>query len=354
MTTVLATIFVLGVLVFIHELGHFLVAKWAGIRVERFSLGFPPKMIGKTVGETEYCLSWIPLGGYVKMAGENPEGGEPSGDPGEFMSKSVGVRSLVILAGPLMNFGAAIFIFGLVLFAWGRPVIDQDNVIVGPVVSGSPAEQIGLQNGDIILAVDHQDVSTFVEMADLVHARPGDSLEIFWRRGEDLYSATVLTMSRTLQSAAGTDSIIGLIGVGQGYIYEPVGLVASIAGGFEHGFGMSWAMLKFLGRFATGGVSMDMVSGPVGIAKFAGEAARMGFEPLLSFMAILSINLALLNILPIPVLDGGHLVFLGLERLRRKPVPIKYRAIAQQVGMVLLLALILRVTYQDIVNLFSG
>jgi regulator of sigma E protease len=182
MTTLLSTVFVLGVLIFVHELGHFLVAKWAGIRVERFSLGFPPKMIGKTVGETEYCLSWIPLGGYVKMAGENPDEEEVTGDPREFMSKTIGQRSAVILAGPLMNFVTAMLIFIGVLFLHGRDVIDPDNVVIGPVVADGPADQIGLKRGDIIVAVDHDPVSSFETMASIIHARPGDSLDITWRR----------------------------------------------------------------------------------------------------------------------------------------------------------------------------
>ena len=180
MTTVLSTVFVLGVLIFIHELGHFLVAKWAGIRVERFSLGFPPKMIGKTIGETEYCISWVPLGGYVKMAGENQDEEEVTGDPREFMSKTVGQRSLVILAGPLMNFFAAMLIFIGVLWIHGRDVVDPDNVVVGPVLAGSPAEQMGLKRGDVISAVDHEQVSTFADMASMIHALPGDSLDITW------------------------------------------------------------------------------------------------------------------------------------------------------------------------------
>ena len=161
MITVLATVFVLGVLIFVHELGHFVVAKWAGIRVERFSLGFPPKMIGKTVGETEYCISWVPLGGYVKMAGELPDEEEITGDPREFMSKSVGARSLVILAGPLMNFITAILILITVLWIHGRDVVDPNQIVVGPVEEGGPAKITGIETGDIILAVDNEKVTDF-------------------------------------------------------------------------------------------------------------------------------------------------------------------------------------------------
>lgn len=354
MTTALATLLVLGVLIFVHELGHFLVAKWAGIRVERFSLGFPPKMIGFTRGETEYCISWVPLGGYVKMAGENPEESEITGDPREFMSKSVGVRSLVILAGPLMNFVAAILLFAMVFFFYGKPVADPSHVVVGPVIENSPAETIGLKEGDLILAIDHQRVTTFQEMAGFLGAKPGQSVDVVWRRGEDLYSAPVVTRIDTVKTAAGADSLVGRIGIGLGYITEPMNPLASLGAGFVQTIDVCRAMFKFLSDLLTGQVSIKMVSGPVGIAKMAGEVAREGFNMLMSFMALLSVNLAILNVLPVPILDGGHLLFLLIEKLRGRPLSIKQRAIAQQVGMVLLLMLIVTVTYHDVLRLFGG
>lgn len=354
MTTALSTIFVLGVLIFVHELGHFLVAKWAGIRVERFSLGFPPKMIGKTVGETEYCISWVPLGGYVKMAGENPDEEEVTGDPREFMSKTVGQRSLVILAGPMMNFVSAMVIFIAVLWLHGSDVVDPNNVVVGPVVAGSPAEHLGLKRGDVIVAIDHEPVTTFANMASVIHGLPGKTVEIAWRRGTDAYSAQVKTMVDTLPTEAGTDTIIGMIGVGMGYITEPVGFGDAITGGVKQTFGICGSMFQFLGRLISGKVSIKMVSGPVGIAQIAGQVAQEGWFVLLNFMAVLSLNLAILNILPIPILDGGHLVFLVAEKLRGRPLSIRQRAIAQQVGLALLLLLIVTVTYNDIMRFISG
>ncbi|HEX9751578.1 MAG TPA: RIP metalloprotease RseP [candidate division Zixibacteria bacterium] len=355
MTTALAAIFVLGVLVFVHELGHFLVAKWAGIKVERFSLGFPPKMVGITIGETEYCISWLPLGGYVKMAGENPEDGESTGDPREFMSKSIGARAAVIVAGPLMNFIAAILAFSLVLMFWGRPTLDTEHVLIGPVLEGSPADSIGLRNGDVILAVDHETVATFEEMASRVQTRAGQSLELLWRRDGELYSAMITPKTDTLRDSAGADSVIvGRIGVGLGYTYEPVGVLASIVEGTKQSITVTATMFGFLGGLFSGDVSIKMVSGPVGIVRFAGTAAREGFDMLLNFMAILSVNLAILNVLPIPILDGGHLVFLAMEKLRGRPLTIRQRAIAQQVGFALLLLLIVTVTYHDILRLLTG
>ncbi len=354
MTTALSTIFVLGVLIFVHELGHFVVAKWVGIRVERFSLGFPPKMIGKTVGETEYCISWVPLGGYVKMAGENPDEEEVTGDPREFMSKTVGQRSLVILAGPMMNFVSAMVIFIGVLWLHGNDVVDPNHVVVGPVVAGSPAEQIGLKRGDVIVAVDHEPVATFENMASIIHGLPGRTVEITWRRGTDAYSAETRTMIDTLPTEAGTDTIVGMIGVGMGYITKPVGFGEAITDGVKQTFSLCGSMFQFLGRLITGKVSIKMVSGPVGIAQIAGQVAQEGWFVLLNFMAVLSLNLAILNILPIPILDGGHMVFLLAEKLRGRPLSIRQRAIAQQVGLALLLLLIVTVTYNDIIRFIGG
>lgn len=352
MTTVLSTIFVLGVLIFVHELGHFLIAKWAGIRVERFSLGFPPKMIGFTKGDTEYCISWIPLGGYVKMAGENPDD-ETSGSPDEFMSKTVGQRALVILAGPVMNFVTAILIFIGVLWLHGKDVPAEDRVVVGPVLADAPAHKAGLKSGDVIIAVDHTKYSDFAEMADYIRSRPSDSIEVLWRRGDDIYSARMKTGTQVVMTDAGEDTV-GMIGIGLGFITERVGLFGAISGGIKQTFFICGEMFKFLGGLVSGQVSIKMVSGPVGIARIAGQVAQEGWFVLLNFMAVLSLNLAILNILPIPILDGGHLVFLGAEKLRGRPLSLRQRAIAQQVGLALLLLLIVTVTYNDILRFITG
>ncbi len=354
MTTFFATLLVLGVLIFVHELGHFLVAKWAGIRVERFSLGFPPKMIGFTKGETEYCISWVPLGGYVKMAGENPEESEVTGDPREFMSKSIAARAAVIIAGPLMNFVAAILLFSAVFFFYGKPVANPDRVVVGAVLPDSPAAKVGIMTDDEIVAIDHQPVKTFQEMAEYVGQRPAQGVEVLWKRGDDIFSAPLVTRVDTLKTADGADSLVGRIGIGMGFINEPMGLFASLGAGTVQTFNICGAMVKFLGGLFSGAVSIKMVSGPVGIAKMAGEVAREGLNMLMTFMAVLSVNLAILNVLPVPILDGGHLVFLLIEKLKGRPLTIKQRAIAQQVGMGLLLLLIVTVTYHDVLRLFGG
>lgn len=354
MTTALSALFVLGVLIFVHELGHFLVAKWAGIRVERFSLGFPPKIFGFTRGETEYCISWIPLGGYVKMAGENPDETDITGDPREFMSKSIGARAAVIIAGPAMNIIAAVFLFTLIFFFYGKPTADESRAVVGPVVEGSPAEKIGLMTGDHIVSIDGQQVASFQEMAAIVNAKPGETVTVLWKRGDDFFSAPVITKTDTLKATDGADSLVGRIGVGMGFITTPMGPIDAVAAGFTQTAEVVVGTFDSFWKLITGQVSMKMMSGPVGIVKMAGDVATEGFNYLLGFMAILSVNLAVINVFPIPVLDGGHLVFLLIEKLKGSPLSIKQRAIAQQVGFVVLLALIVTITYNDVLRLFGA
>jgi len=348
MQAIFATIFVLGVLIFVHELGHFLVAKWVGIRVERFSLGFPPKMIGKTVGDTEYCLSWIPLGGYVKMAGEIPDEGEITGAPDEFMSKKPGQRAAVIIAGPLMNVVTAFVIAWGVIFVQGKPEINQDHVIVGMVVEGGPAAQAGIETGDVIQEINGTPIPDFGTMTDIIYPRPGDSLMVAWSRGEQQFSAWVVALDTMVTDEKNGDKVRrGMIGINQGYHMVPAGLFESFNLGLKRTWFFTTSIFEFLGDLVTGAVSVKMVGGPVFIAKVAGEAARAGFSNLLWLMAFLSVNLAIVNVLPIPVLDGGHLIFLGIEKLRRRPLTLKQRAIAQQIGLFFILIFITFVTYND-------
>ncbi len=185
-TTILATVFVLGVLIFIHELGHFIMAKWSGIRVERFSLGFPPNLFAKKWGETEYAIGMIPLGGYVKMSGENPDE-EASGAPWEFMSKPVWKRFLVIFAGPFMNFVLAIIILSSLFFFRGKEI---DDVYVGDVTENSPAQMAGIQTDDLITTVDGVTITRFNDMTDIIYKKVEEPVVVTWRRGSEDFTAT--------------------------------------------------------------------------------------------------------------------------------------------------------------------
>jgi regulator of sigma E protease len=354
LTTVLSFILVLGILVFIHELGHFLVAKKVGIRVEKFSLGFPPNIFSKTFGETTYCIGLIPLGGFVKMIGENPEE-NPTGAPYEFMSKTIGQRTAVIIAGPFMNYLLAIVLMIGIIFFGGRAIFDDTRVMVGDVPKDKPAYMAGLRTDDQIIAVNGNSFSSFDSVRLTINKVIDDTLTLTWVRGSDTMSALVRTLALPQPTEQGGVDTVGVIGFAQKPMsYERFGLAESIQRGFVSTHVIVWETVKFLQRLVTGEVSAKMMGGPLFIAQQSGNEARKGAANLFFFMALLSVNLAVLNILPIPILDGGHLVFLGIEKLKGSPLSVKARAVAQQVGMVVLLGLIVFVTYNDILRMIRG
>ncbi len=353
MTTILSTIFVLGILIFVHELGHFLVAKRVGIRVEKFSLGFPPKLIGFRVGETEYCISVIPLGGYVKMAGENPDESEITGAPYEFMSKSPAKRAMVIVAGPLMNYVAAFLIYFILFLVQGDLMTYHDKVVIGQVAENSPAEAAGIQADDQILSIDGVPVTTFEELSKTISPRISENVTLEIKRGSETHTVTMTTARDSVMEMSGSWKEVGRIGVGQKFWWEPVGVFASMQRGAERTWEMTSVIFSFLYKLISGQVSPKMIGGPLFIAEVSGKAARIGVSALFEFIAMLSVNLAILNILPIPVLDGGHLVFLGIEVFRRKPLSLKQRALVQQVGLAFLLILMVFITYNDIARWLS-
>ena len=353
MITVLATIFVLGVLIFIHELGHFIMAKRAGIKVEKFSLGFPPAILSKKVGETEYCIGLIPLGGFVKMAGENPNE-EATGSAYEFMSKSISVRAAVVFAGPFMNFILAWFILWGIYVYQGEPIIDPDHAIIGYISPDGPAAKAGLTEGDIVTAINGTPVAGFHEMAGLISAEPAKEIVVSWQREGREMNATILTHSEEAYNDQGAKVPAGRIGVGQQVTYKSLNIFSAAWKGLTKAAEFVAMVFQFVYNLITMKISAKMVGGPVFIAQMAGQTAQAGFSALLFFMSMLSVNLAVLNVLPIPVLDGGHLVFLLIEKLKGKPLTMHQRVVAQQVGMVFLLLVIVLVTYNDIVRFVSG
>lgn len=354
--TAASFIFVLGILIFIHELGHFLVAKKVGIRVEKFSLGFPPNILAKKVGETTYCVGVVPLGGYVKMAGENLSE-EISGAPDEFMSKTVTQRTAVIMAGPFMNYVLSIVLLIGIFYFGGRPIFDPDRVAIIQVNPDGPAAKAGLKEGDEIIAIEGVPVFRSDLLSSIIHAKIEEPLDLTWVHAGDTITTTITTMKGAQSNPDGTMDTVGLIGVilGQKVIgRESVGLWESIEDGFVTAHVIVWETVKFVKKFVAGEVSPKMIGGVVFIAQQSGKEARKGASNLFFFMALLSVNLAVLNALPIPVLDGGHLVFLAIEKARGTPLSMKARSIAQQVGLALLLGLIVFVTYNDILRVFRG
>jgi regulator of sigma E protease len=352
--TVLSFILVLGVLVFIHELGHFIVAKRVGIRVHRFSLGFPPYIFTKTIGETAYSIGLIPLGGFVKMAGENAD--EPStGDPREFGSKSLGERALVIFAGPFMNYLLAIILLAGVFYFGGQPIFDKAKIIVGPVTRDYPAQQAGLQTGDIIVAIDGQPVKDYDSLRARINRHYAEPLTLAWTRGVDTMTASIQTrMDKYPNPQGGTDSV-GVIGFGQQPIaYDEYSLWESSRRGFVSAHVIVWETVKFVKNVIVGQVSSKLIGGPIFIARQSGKEASKGLASLVFFMALLSVNLTVLNVLPIPILDGGHLLFLLIEWIRGEPPSPKVRMVAQQVGLIILVALIVFVSYNDVAREIRG
>lgn len=345
-TTILAFVFVLGLLIFVHELGHFLVAKLVGIRVERFSLGYPPRMFGKKIGDTDYCISWLPLGGYVKMAGMIDESLDEKieGHPWEFQSKTIWQRALVIAAGPFMNVLLAIVLFAGVTYHLG--IQESVGPIIGEVVKNMPADSLGLQKGDAILSINGMTVDSWEAVTKEIHRHPGEKISLVWQRNSETLRGEVTPVRDQAQG-------IGLVGIAPLTRTRAASLGESVVNGFDYTFFLTKLFATSISRLVTGQESIKgSLAGPVAIAVMAGDSARSGFDTLLRFTALISLNLAILNLLPIPVLDGGHLLFLFLELILRRPVSVRIRVVVQQIGMALLMALMVFILFNDIRRLF--
>jgi len=419
-STILYFIIALGLLVFVHELGHFLVAKRAGIRVERFSLGYPPKMFGVKIGETEYCISWVPFGGYVKVAGMADVGTEQTtGAPWEFPSKPIWVRMAVIAAGPFMNFAFAFAAFLALFSTYGidtfestvvnpaghstsalagvrrgdrvlkvngqevgneyqlsealkatqqrgaalellrddqvvkleLPASDQEGyglevlllTRVGQVVEGMPAAQIGLQPGDRITSVAQQRVRDWEEMKQQISRYPGEAILLEWERdGQPMQSQI------TPQAHTEGEQTIGQIGISPHMSQTPVGLGKALALSARVVYNSSWLILDFIRQLFQGDRSAEELGGPLRIAQLAGQTGEQGLKSFVSFLAMLSVNLAIINLLPIPVLDGGLLTFLTIEAIRRRPLTVRQHQLFQQIGLAIMLFIMVLVTFNDL------
>ncbi|HPG38364.1 MAG TPA: RIP metalloprotease RseP [bacterium] len=344
-TYLIPFVFVLGLLVIVHEFGHFILAKLMGIRVERFSIGFPPRLFGKKIGDTDYCLSALPLGGYVKMSGmidESMDKDSIKGEPWEFMSKPIWKRVLVIFAGPAFNILLAIAIFFTSIYISGvAEPVTPSLPVVGSVIKDKPAEKLGLLEGDVIKSINSQPVQTWEDLVNIIHVTPEKELFLEWERNGEVMTGTVIPELDPINN-------IGLIGVGpvtqirKPGVFEAMGMGCTMTWNLTKMMGESFSLM-FKGKIAF----KESIGGPIQIAKLTGERAADGFGSLMWFAAFLSLNLGLLNLLPIPVLDGGHLVFLAIEAVIRRPLSVKLKMIVQQVGMALLLALMLFVIVND-------
>lgn len=346
--TVLAFVVVLGVLIFVHELGHYLAARWRGVHVERFSIGF-----GRAIASwqdrrgCEWRVGWIPLGGYVKMHGMEHAGDaqpEPgSFRPGEsFHEKSVGDRAIVVFAGPAFNFLLAALLFAGIFATYGRPV---GSTAVQTVIAGSAAERAGIVPGDRIIGLDGQPVARFEDLQRHIQPRAGQPVEILIRRGE-----TEVKVIAT--PAARAEDGRGMLGVTGGAVErERLDPASAVVSGTWHMVVVSGQTLHGVWQMISGSRGAEEIGGPLRIAQMSGEVADMGLMPLLTFIALLSVNLALINLFPIPILDGGHLVFYAAEAIRGRPLTARAQEYAFRGGFALLLTLMVLATWNDLTQL---
>ncbi len=432
MTTFVSFIIVLGVLIFIHELGHFVVAKLSGVGVEKFSLGFGPKIISVRKGETEYRISVLPLGGYVKMVGESPDEEILESDfKRSFTHRPVYNRAAIVAAGPLMNLALAaillpvIFMIGVKVPAYldhpaqvgfvtpneaaakagiimgdviesvngkktknweellstlalnpGKPVVLEmirDNAeikttlttetsseggsylgmyppmkpVIGEVSNGYPAKDAGLKSGDLILAVDNKEITHWAELEAIIH-KDGFKKNFLIRRGDKTFNAEITPRFNK-------DMKVYLIGISRKdeQALRKYGFTDSVKKGTGLAVDMTGRLFMVIKGLILGQYSLKTLGGPLMIAQVAGRAAETGLTEFLSLVAFLSLQLGIINLFPIPVLDGGHLLFFGIESIKGKPLSEKFMGVAQQIGIALLIALMVFVTYNDIFRIFG-
>lgn len=336
MLTILAAIFVFGVLVTVHEFGHFITAKMTGMRVDEFAIGFGPKIYQQKDGETLYSLRAIPLGGYNKIAGMDPD--DPV-EPNAFNSKPIPARMLVILAGALMNFILPIILFSGIFMVEGRLQLVNEPVL-GTVVDEMAAARAGLKAGDRIVTIDGKNVKTWTDVVLNLRKAGTEEVTLTAERNGVLQTYNMTPM---FDKDAGRP----LIGVSPKFSKESLGFFGSIKEGFIYTKNIGLSMVSGLYRIVSGNAPAD-VAGPIGVAQMAGQVAEKGLLPLMNFVAFLSINLGVINLLPLPALDGGHFVLLLLEALRGKPLGGKAMTNIQMVGVALILALTVFSTFKDI------
>ena len=450
-TSILSFIIVLGVLIFFHEFGHFLVARLFGVGVEKFSLGFGPRLIGKKIGITDYRISAIPLGGYVKMVGEEPDAKiSPAEVPLSFTHKHVAKRMLIVAAGPVFNILLAIFIFfvffavtgiddikpyirqiqpgsvaqkaglqvndlilsvdGVNVDAWydideavtesegqslvlgvdrngdllevevapklkqgmdllgdsisyydiGISAFPELKAIVGDVSAGFPAEEAGLQKGDQIVSINGLPIENWRQMQTIISSSGGAELTITVKRDEEVFNVNLVPRHVDTKNHLGQVEKRYLIGIATqpfdipeaDRVTKRLSPIKATVNSIERTYSVCVLMIRSVAKMIDGSIPKENLGGPIMIAKMAGDQAKQGFDKLVQFIAFISINLAIINLLPIPVLDGGHLLFFSIEAIIRRPVNIKVREVAQQVGLFILIMLMILVFYNDITRFF--
>ena len=356
--TVLSFLLVIGPLIFVHELGHYFVGRWFGVKADVFSIGFGREIAGWTDKRgTRWKLAWLPLGGYVRFSGDMNPASQPSPEwlalPAEernrtFQAKPVWQRFLIVAAGPVTNFILAILIFAAFLLSLGEP---RTPAVVTNVLPGSAAAQGGIQPGDRILAIDGSSVSRFEDIARNVVLRPREELTMRYARGESVSEVRVRAGERVERDKFGNEFKRGLLGIEGGRtVIEKVPVGQVLTGSVRMTWNVVTTTWEGLGQIITGRRSVKELGGPLKIAKFSGEQASLGMLAFLWFVAVISINLGFINLLPIPMLDGGHLLLYVIEGVRRKPLRPEAQEWAFRTGLAALLALMVFVTVNDLAS----
>ncbi|SCA55027.1 putative enzyme [Candidatus Terasakiella magnetica] len=356
---IVAFIFALSVLVFFHELGHYWVARRNGVKVEIFSIGFGPELFGwNDKSDTRWKVCLMPFGGYVKMFGDTDAASSGSTESEErpfsdeemkvsFYYKSLGARAAIVAAGPIANFILAAVLFALLYMAVGVP--EKFHAGVGEVVAESAAAEAGLEKGDLILSLGGQKLDTFDDLREIVMASPNKALDaIVLRNGSEL------AIKVTPKAREAGDKMVGQLGIrpdAEQAEYVRYNPVVAVWMGIERTYDLSAQILSHLGTLITGGGSMKDLGGPLRIAQVSGDAAKSGFDSLIYLMAVLSVNLGLINLFPIPMLDGGHLVFYAAEAIRGKPLSERAQEYGFRFGLTLVLGLMVFATWNDLVQL---
>ena len=363
--TVLAFLTLIGTLVVVHELGHYSVGRWFGVKAEKFSIGFGPQIWGRVDKRgTLWRVGALPLGGYVQFAGDMNPSSQPDENwhlmPAEernqtFQSKALWKRALIVFAGPAINFLFAIVVLSGLLMTYGHPVVEP---VVSTVKADSPAAQIGLQAGDRILSVNGKNVEDFFELAREVSVYPDENIALTFSRDDKIQTRDVTIAARIDRDRFGNESRIGLLGISpiQKVVMKQVGLLEAPVRAVKETANIVRLTLKTIGQMISGTRSVKELGGPLKIAKVSGEYYSMGLVAFISLAAMISINLGFMNLLPIPMLDGGHLLLYGIEAVRRRPATPQVQEWAFRAGFVMLIGFMLMVTFNDLSSfgLFGG
>jgi len=360
-------LFVLTIVVFFHELGHFLVARWRGIRVLVFSVGFGPEIVGFNDRHgTRWKLSAIPLGGYVKFLGDDSAASTPDHDTlatmsaedkrASFFHKPVGSRAAVVAAGPIANFILAIVIFAGIFMIYGKQISAARVDTVSP---GSAAAEAGFQPGDLVTAIDGSKIDSFSDMQRIVSVSAGAPLRIEIDRGGVQRTLTATPTLRELKDNFGNVHRIGVLGISRSLSPEDVrtervGPLRAVAMGASETWFVIDRTVAYIGGVFSGRESTDQLGGPIRIAQVSGQVATAGFVALLHLAAVLSVSIGLLNLFPIPLLDGGHLLFYAIEAARGRPLSDRAQEVGFRIGLALVLMLMIFATFNDIIHLAAS